>query len=229
MRSRQTLLSDRTSATLTFAFIFFRGFFRWLCIALGGYHIHGREHIPTSGAVIIATNHTSVVDAPLVAWCTKRPVRCMAKSSLFKMPVIGTWWTALGAFPVSRGSADRNAIRTALGVLANGELLLLFPEGRRGDGATLGKAKKGMAMIALKANVPIIPAYIEGPNKMFPTGFHLPRRARLYIRIGSPIDLAPFQGKDGLDALGPAVMARIEKLRDEHVAVTARKTQAPTI
>jgi len=218
LRSRQTLFSDRTPTTLTCAFIFFRGVFRWLCIALGGYHIDGRQHIPTAGAVIIATNHTSVVDAPLAAWCTNRPVRCMAKRELFKMPVIGPLWTALGAFPVSRGLADRNAIRTALGVLANGELLLLFPEGRRGDGATLGKAEKGMAMIALKANVPIIPAYIDGPNKMFPTGFHLPRRARLYIRIGHPIDLAPFQGKDGVEMLGPAVMARIAMLRDEHMA-----------
>lgn len=204
--------------TITRTFFFVRGTFRWFYILMGGYRVAGAEYVPKTGPAIIAANHVSMADPPLIACAIKRPLRFMAKKELFEAPVIGNSFYQLGAFPVARGTADRNAIRNAIKVLANDELLIVFPEGHRGDGITFGHPEKGMAMIALKARVPIIPAYVEGTHHMLPQGGKMPRRARLYVRFGPPIDTTPFQNKAGMETLGPAVMEKIAELRDQHRA-----------
>jgi len=209
-------LSDRRPDEYTPTYVFVRNAFRCFFAAMGGVHVYGHENIPATGPAIIAANHTSMADPPLEACAIKRPLRFFAKKELFDVPIIGGLIRKLGAFPVVRGSADRTAIRTAINVLENGELLIIFPEGMRGDGVTFGAPEKGMAMIALKAHVPIVPAFIEGTTNMLPKGVTLPRRAKLYVRFGPPIDTTAFTGKQGLDTLGPAVMDSIAKLRVEH-------------
>ncbi|HEY3333098.1 MAG TPA: lysophospholipid acyltransferase family protein [Capsulimonadaceae bacterium] len=190
--------------------------FRAIFTLLGGIKVVGAEYIPATGGVIVAPNHTSMVDPPLMACAVKRPLRYMTKAEMFKVPVIGPLCIQLGGFPVVRGTADRGAIRKALSVLANGEVLIIFPEGNRGDGVTLQEAEKGAAMIAIKSGVPIVPCYIDGSSKMLGKGKSFPSRARLTVRFGPAIDAADYAGKGGIDRLGPDIMAAIGKLRDDH-------------
>jgi 1-acyl-sn-glycerol-3-phosphate acyltransferase len=172
----------------------------------------GHENVPVTGPAIIAPNHASHVDPPFVATSLRRQNRTMAKIELFSAPILGPILPYVGGFPVKRGTADRTAIRTAIEHLAAGRLVVIFPEGRRGDGVNLQAPERGFAMIALKSGAPVIPTYISGTNKMLPRGAKRLRRHPIQIRFGPPIDPKLYTGKDANDALAKDVMAAIEAL-----------------
>ncbi|MDR3709807.1 MAG: lysophospholipid acyltransferase family protein [Capsulimonadaceae bacterium] len=215
-------LSDRRPDQYTWLYKPVRTYFKIFFALFGGISAYGKENVPETGGAIIAANHASFSDPPVLATILKRPLRFFTKAELFDVPVFGAGCRLLGAFPVNRGSADRTAIRNALGVLENGELLVIFPEGNRGDGVSFGQPEKGIGLIALKAGVPIVPAYIDGTAKQLPKGRSIPRRAHLTVRFGQPIDPAAYAGKGGHERLAPDIMAVIEKLREEHRAATKR-------
>jgi len=124
---------------------------------LGRWRVTGRENIPKTGGVILAPNHVSYADPPVVGAAVSRRVRFMAKSELFRIPALGTIIRNVGAFPVKQATADRSALRKAIELLETGEVVCIFPEGTRSLGGTLLKAELGIAMIAVKAKVPIVP------------------------------------------------------------------------
>jgi 1-acyl-sn-glycerol-3-phosphate acyltransferase len=138
--------------------------------ALGGLRSKGDQNIPMHGAVILAPNHVSNLDPPAVACGTKRrELRFMAKEELFK-GLFGRLIASLGAFPVKRGEGDTEAIRKALALLEAGEALLIFPEGSRGDGLTLGPINRGVAMMAKRTRAPVVPVGIIGTHVVKPRG-----------------------------------------------------------
>ena len=187
----------------------------WLYSLNGGVTIEGAENIPTHGPAIIAPNHVSHTDPPLIAITNKRrPVTIMAKEELFHIPVIGPYIRALGMFPVNRGSADRAALKVALDALANGRLLVIFPEGTRGDGVTLQEPERGLGLMAMKSGAPVIPAYIHGTSKMMPRGGKI-HRARVGMVYGKPILPQDYTGKGAGDQLATDVMNSIAALRDD--------------
>lgn len=175
--------------------------------------IIGANNIPTHGGAIIASNHISLFDPPVIGTSFIRPLHFMAKEELFVIPIVRWVLTRLKAFPVRRGMADRKAIRHALTLLENGEMLGLFPEGTRSVTGKLGKPEAGLAMIALKARVPIIPTAIIGTNKFFKKGFLVPR---FTIKFGSPI-FADQQSldKEGMENLSNKIMQEISYLLEE--------------
>lgn len=116
--------------------------------------IVGVENIPSTKGVIIAANHISLWDPPLIGTFLPRKINFMAKEELFDIPIIGYIIKRLNAFPVKRGTADRVAIKKAISLLKSGECLGLFPEGTRSKDGKLGEAEAGMALIAIKADVP---------------------------------------------------------------------------
>ena len=176
---------------------------------MGGFRIEGAEHIPKEGPVIIAPNHVSMVDPPLIALAVPRTVKIMAKNELFRVPVLGPLIAHLGAFPVHRGMPDRTALRRAIELLDQGWPVVIFPEGTRGDGKTLGPLEKGVLLIASKTGAPIVPTYISGTYHMLPRGAKKMRRSRVHVRFGPAIDPASF-GKG--DDLGQAIMSAIAAL-----------------
>lgn len=185
--------------------LLFTVFFRW--------EIQGKENIPASGAVIIASNHLSNWDPPLVGSAIDRKLRFMAKEELFKIGFFAWLITKLGAFPVKRGGADRNAIRNALAILAGGEVLGVFPEGTRSKTGELGQAEPGVAMLALKSGAVVVPTAISGTNKVFSGGSLFPKFS---IRFGKPIIIE--QGKADKEAnerLSRTMMEEIKKLLAE--------------
>lgn len=121
------------------------------------------ERFPAEGPVVLACNHVSLADPPLVGTASPRRVNIMAKEELF-VPVLGTIYRILGAFPVKRGGADRAAIKHGIDVLKNGECLMIFPEGTRSRTGQLGKAQPGALMMASKARAVIVPTAIVGTD-----------------------------------------------------------------
>jgi 1-acyl-sn-glycerol-3-phosphate acyltransferase len=160
--------------------IFFLVFYR--------YRVHGRENVPARGAALIASNHQSFFDPVLVGLLLSRQISIMARESLFRVPGFAALIRSFNAFPVKRSAFNREAIRRSVEVLEEGRLLLLFPEGRRTRDGSLGAPKPGIALLARKAKVPVVPAVIHGAYKAWP-----PHRAlfRLFVPIrvafGAPL------------------------------------------
>lgn len=125
--------------------------------------IIGVENIPKTGPVVIASNHASLLDPPLIGSSASRKVNFMAKEELF-VPVFGTLCASLGAFPVKRGGADINAMKHALQLLKNQEVLGIFPEGTRSKNGTLGRGEPGALAIANKGKALVVPTAVIGSN-----------------------------------------------------------------
>lgn len=144
--------------------------------------VEGTENIPKVGPLVIACNHLSLLDPPVLGTAASRKVHFMAKEELF-VPVLGTIYKILGAFPVRRGGADRAAIKHGIEILESGQVLAIFPEGTRSKTGKLGKAQPGALMMASKAKATIVPACIIGTDYK--------RHGRIWpkvtVRFGKPI------------------------------------------
>ncbi len=158
-----------------------------LCRIFWRVRVTGRENIPLTGAFVLAPVHRSNIDTMLACTVTPRRMRYMGKDSLWKNAFTGWLLSALGGFPVTRGTADREALRRCVYVLQSGQPLVMFPEGERKSGAVVEKLFDGAVYVAIKANVPIIPVGIGGSESAMPKGSKMMRPARCAMVIGKPI------------------------------------------
>ncbi len=136
----------------------------------GGFTRKNEERVPQTGPLIVAPVHISYLDPPAIACGTRRRLRFMAKEDLFRVKILGPLIHTLGAFPVRRGENDTEAIRRAMSLLEEGEAILIFPEGTRNDGKTMGHLNRGIAMMAKRTNARVIPVGIIGTNVVMPRG-----------------------------------------------------------
>jgi 1-acyl-sn-glycerol-3-phosphate acyltransferase len=169
----------------------------------------GAENIPLTGPVLIAPIHRSNVDFALTLFISKRKVFFMAKDSIFRVPILGPLITHLGAFPVKRGSADRESMTLSEEVLRQGHALVLFPEGTRQEGRTVAPLHDGAMFVAARTGATIVPVGIGGSDKAMPKGAKLPRFSRIRIVVGAPIQPPSSQGRVARSALA----AKSEELR----------------
>lgn len=177
--------------------------------------VHGAEHIPPTGAFVIAPVHRSNIDFAVVAALTKRRMRYMAKDSLWKIKPLGKIWDVLGAFPVARGSAAaRPAINAAVAVLAEGDPIVMFPEGARQSGPEVLPLFDGPALVASRAGVPVVPVGIGGSEQAMPKGSKILRPVKIHVVIGPAIP-APSAGEDGKRVPRRAVHELTERLSSE--------------
>lgn len=158
-----------------------------LCVAYTRTTVIGRENIPSRGAFLLAPIHRSNIDTPLAAAVTRRRMRFMGKDSIWKIKFIGWIMSSLGAFPVTRGSADREALKRCVAVLESGEPLVLFPEGTRQSGPEVQPLFDGAAYVAVKAGVPIIPVGIGGSERVMPKGSKMIYPRKCVLVVGEPI------------------------------------------
>jgi len=147
----------------------------------------GLENIPTDGPVLIAPIHRSNIDFAYVVFVTPRKTFFMAKDSLWNVPVLGRLLSTMGAFPVRRGSADRDSMGFAESVLSAGQALVLFPEGTRRDGDDVGELHDGAMFLAARHGARVVPVGIGGTQKAMPKGAKLPRPARTAVVVGKPL------------------------------------------
>ena len=159
----------------------FRPTVRAVCRAYFGLTFHGVEHIPTTGPVIIAPNHQTYADPPLVTIPVRRPVYYMAWSRLFSIPGFGWFIRRLRAFPVDIDARDSRATREVIRILRQGEAVMIFPEGERSRDGRLGPFKYGAFRLAASLDVPVLPVTIAGGHESWPPGQPLPRRGRMAI------------------------------------------------
>ncbi|MGB7084514.1 MAG: lysophospholipid acyltransferase family protein [Phormidesmis sp.] len=177
--------------------------------------IYGAKKVPMEGPLIVVANHASYFDPPLLSNCLRRPVSFMAKDSLFQVPVLAPAIRAYGAYPVKRGSADRSAIRAALQQLEAGWAVGIFLQGVRTPDGRIPEPKLGAAMIAAKAQVPLLPVSLWGTQEILHKGSAVPRPSAVTVRIGEPI--APpttAKDKDGLRAVTQRCADEIHALHE---------------
>ncbi|MGI8505405.1 MAG: 1-acyl-sn-glycerol-3-phosphate acyltransferase [Solirubrobacteraceae bacterium] len=156
---------------------FFHIYFRYTRI--------GREHIPRSGPVIVASNHRSFLDPFVIATMARRPMYYVAKQEMFANRFLAWILTALGAFPVQRGVGDTEMITTAKAILARGDIVLIFPEGTRTRPGALGRPKRGVGRLALETGAPVVPVAVIGTEAVR-RGWRI-RPHKVRIRAGRPL------------------------------------------
>ncbi|MGH9908240.1 MAG: lysophospholipid acyltransferase family protein [Pyrinomonadaceae bacterium] len=157
----------------------------------------GLQNVPSKDGLIIAANHQSYLDPFLIGFPIKRPIRFLAWNVAFGWPVIGKAMRLLGAWPLQLEGSDPAAIRRSLQWLRSGEIVVIFPEGGRGqpDG-TMNRFKAGAVRIALEAGVPILPVTIRGANRVWPAGKRLPRLGKVEIVYHPPYRPQQRNGED---------------------------------
>ncbi|NBD33796.1 MAG: 1-acylglycerol-3-phosphate O-acyltransferase [Cyanobacteria bacterium] len=146
--------------------------------------LYGRENVPQKGPLVVVSNHASLFDPPLLSCCVGRPVAYMAKEELFQIPVLKQAISLYGAYPVKRSQADRSAIRAALKTLEQGWAAGLFLQGTRTADGRITQPKLGAAMIAAKAQAPILPVSLWGTEKIPQSGTPFPL---ITARIAEPL------------------------------------------
>lgn len=149
--------------------------------------VTGTQHVPTAGPFIIAPVHRSNVDFAFAIYVTRRKTFFMAKDSLWHTKALGGFISSMGAFPVHRGAADRGALEAAEAVLRAGQPLVLFPEGTRKEGATIGELHEGASFLAARTGAPIVPVGIAGTDLAMPRGAKVPRPRKVHLVIGPQI------------------------------------------
>ena len=202
---------------------------------VGKLDIVGKENIPETGPVILASNHRAHVDPPYISLTTDRQIYYMAKEELFTTNAkFGRYLYKLGAFPVRRGEADRGALRMAMSLLKQGHVVCIFPEGTRSFDDSLLAAEKGFALIAKQTGAPIVPIALEGTHRVWPKGTKRLHRGPVSMTIGKPVtaqeilDAHGGAGKDALEVIGRDVMQRIADLfRFSKPTVTIGATEPP--
>ena len=175
--------------------------------------VEGAEHLPREGPAILAPNHDSMWDIPVLVVACPRPVVFMAMEDVFDRPLKRWVFRRLGGFPVSSGGSDLSAMKTSLAVLRSGRLLCIYPEGTRRPG-TLLPFHPGVARIAMAAAAPIVPVGIVGTADIWSRGRAVPRRAQLTVRYGEPIavDASRRPRAETVDVLSARVRSAVETL-----------------
>lgn len=166
--------------------------------ALWRLRARGLEHVPLEGGVILAANHQSFLDPPLVAACVPREISFMARRSLFAIPLFRRVIAACNAFPIDRDAGDVRGIKNAIDRLKSGSALVMFPEGTRTRDGRIGRMKPGIRVIAARAGVPIVPVRLQGLYEVWPKGRPLPRlRGQVTITFGKPVRLEGSEAEFG--------------------------------
>ena len=164
-----------------------RGLVVGICRSYLRLRVVGLENVPREGSFVFAPTHRSTIDIPVASAATRRRMRFMGKDSIWKYKPIGKIMTGLGAFPVTRGSADLEALKRCIAIVQSGEPLVMFPEGTRHYGPEVQPLFDGAAYIALKTGVPIVPAAIAGTEDVMRSGSKAIRFKKCRMVIGKPI------------------------------------------
>lgn len=183
--------------------------------------IIGRENIPEDDGVIVAANHLSYLDIPLLGYSIGRRADYMGKKELFGIPLIGSLFRILGGFPIDREKLDRTALREAVKRLKSGRVVVIYPEGRRSPDGELQAGKPGIGVIVRMSGKKVIPAAIHGTDKAMPAGRWIIRPAPVTIKFGKPLDFSDLikkrDEKEGVENITKTIMDNIATLMDSPI------------
>jgi 1-acyl-sn-glycerol-3-phosphate acyltransferase len=184
------------------------------------FETRGEEQVPPEGGCILASNHASFLDPPLVGCnLSHRFIRFMGRDTLFRNPLFHWWGSQVGVVMLDRTKGDIGAMKAALGVLKAGGILCLFPEGTRTRDGRLQPAKGGIGFLIAKARVPVVPVYVQGSYQAYPRGARWVRPSKISVYYGAPMQPAEWadlaQSKEGYARIAGLVMDRITALEQD--------------
>jgi glycerol-3-phosphate dehydrogenase (NAD(P)+) len=175
----------------------------------------GREHVP-DGGVILASNHRSFLDPFVIGICIRRPIYFVAKRELFRNRLVGWFLNCMGAFPVRRGQSDEESVKTARQLLADGQAVVVFPEGTRIVNGSLGRPKRGVGRLALQSGAPVVPVAVTG-SEHARDGWRI-KPVRVHVRCGASLTFpqvanpSPFLAGEVTERIWPCVELQWEWL-----------------
>ena len=201
-----------------FAWISFRlmygTYFRW--------RIYGAEHVPQSGGVILASNHASFLDPPLVGSALSRDINYLARESLFRFPGIGAILRSWNAVPVDRDGGGAKGLKMILNRLLAGNGIILFPEGTRTTTGQLQPARSGIGLTVIKSTAPVVPVRVFGTFEAYGRHIRFPRPRRVIVKYGRPMNFDALRAeaktcekarlKEIYQQVADEIMAAISKL-----------------
>jgi len=176
-----------------------------------GYLI-GRENIPQKDSFITVANHGSLLDPPLLGHALRRNISFMAKAELFKIPVLGFIINACGAYPVKRGIADKNTIKTACKKLSNDNCSGIFIDGTRQKNGRVNRPKQGAALLAFKNQKLLLPVAIVNSHRLIRFKFFIPLFSKIVIKVGKPVQPPQSSSRDDLNSVTMYLQDKINNL-----------------
>lgn len=196
-------------------FSIFQPLVRCLCKTYGRMEIYGIENFPMEGGVVLASNHVSYLDPVVLGGASPRPLYYLARDSLFKGFLTTKFLLSCNAFPMNRDGADLTALKKAIKLLKDGNVITIFPEGTRSKDGKLQKAKEGVAMLGIKSLSKILPTRIFGSDKCMPRGRKFIKPGKLIVKFGESIDCSDYSkdiGRKYYKELSNEIIESIGKL-----------------
>jgi len=175
-------------------------------------HLIGRDNIPQKDSFIMVSNHGSLLDPPLLGHALGRNISFMAKAELFKIPFLGFIIKACGAYPVKRGIADKNTIKTACKKLLNDNCIGIFIDGTRQKNGRVNKPKQGAALLAFKNQKLLSPVAIVNSHRLIRFKFFIPLFSKIVIKVGKPVKPPQSSSRDDLNSVTMHLQDKINNL-----------------
>jgi 1-acyl-sn-glycerol-3-phosphate acyltransferase len=188
----------------------FKTCFRW--------RVYHPERVPAKGPVILAANHASFMDPPVVGSAATRGIHFLARESLFRWPGIGALLRSVNAVPVDRHAGGVSGLRVILERLNRGEAILLFPEGTRTYDGNLRAAQGGIGLVVVKSGVPVVPVRLFGTFEAYSRSMHVPRCRPIAVKFGRPVSFASLVA-EAKTASKPGLKQIYQKIADEIMRV----------
>ena len=190
----------------------FATYFRW--------RVFGAENVPLTGGVILASNHASYLDPPLVGAGIKRGINFLARESLFRFPVMGAVLRSWSVVPVDRDGGGAKGLKNILDRLLAGGGIILFPEGTRTKDGKLLPARSGIGLTVIKSNAPVVPVRVFGTFEAYGRHHKLPRPHRVAVKYGAPMNFEALRAE--AKTCGKARLKEIyQQVADEIMAMIA--------
>ena len=164
-------------------------------------HLIGSENIPQQDSFIMVSNHGSLLDPPFLGHALGRNISFMAKAELFKIPFLGFVIKACGAYPLKRGIADKNTIKTACNKLSKNNCIGIFIDGTRQKNGRVNKPKQGAALLAFKNQKLLLPVAIVNSHRLIRFKFCIPLFSKIVIKVGKPIKPPNSSSRDDLNSV----------------------------
>lgn len=170
--------------------------------------IYGKRNIPQKGKVIIAPNHMSYLDPPIIAVAVRREIYNLAKKELFRISIFGEILKAINVIPIKRGGASGGSLKKVIEYLNNGDGVVVFPEGTRSRDGNIGKAKRGIGLLVVKAKAPVLPVLIEYNNNWF-------NFKSVKVKFGKLLYYNDFsENKQSYETISNDIIKQIKKLKE---------------
>ena len=175
-------------------------------------HLIGRDNIPQKDSFIMVSNHGSLLAPPLLGHALGRNISFMAKAELFKFPILGFIIKACGAYPVKRGIADKNTIKTACKKLSDDNSIGIFIDGKRQKNGRVNKPKQGAALLAFKNQKLLLPVAIVNSHRLIRFKFFIPFFSKIVIKVGKPVQPPKSSSRDDLNYVTMQLQDKINNL-----------------